>query len=148
MRTAPKLVPQPLSRGGQPRTDVSDQPGSGDGPGPNDRPAALRGGPWWDPDEQQLWLDGVVIKEFERPAPDQTGLLDAFHQRGWPRHVIDPLPARPGESWRQVQRRLRDTVKNLNRELPPGTFRFRGDGSGHGVWWDRDADQDRELARV
>ena len=93
--------------------------------------------PRWDGGRRQLWLGGRLLKEFRQPAPNQTALLDAFERRGWAaRHVVDPLPPTPGEREDEAQLRLQETVKNLNRGLPPGTIRFRGDGTGRGVWWE------------
>jgi hypothetical protein len=93
--------------------------------------------PSWDGDRRQLWHGGRLLKEFRQPAPNQTALLDAFERRGWAaRHVMDPLPPGPGEREDELQLRLQETVKNLNRGLPPGTIRFRGDGTGRGVWWE------------
>jgi hypothetical protein len=53
-------------------------------------------------------------------------------------HIDDPLPTWPDEEEEEVKRRLHDTIKNLNRTLPPGTIRFRGDGTGQGVRWEYD----------
>jgi len=93
--------------------------------------------PQWDADARRLWLDGVLLKEFRQPAQNQTALLDAIEAHGWAGgHVSNPLPREPGESESEAQERLHDTIKHLNQALPAGTIRFRGDGSGHGIWWE------------
>jgi hypothetical protein len=95
-----------------------------------------RGRPRWDARSRRLWLGKLLLKEFRQPAPYQTALLDAFQRRGWARrYVKNPLAAAPGEGAEEVRRRLHDTIKNLNRGLPAGTIRFRGNG-GSGVWWE------------
>jgi hypothetical protein len=98
--------------------------------------ALAPGLPSWDAQSRRLWLGGVLLKEFRQPSPNQTRLLDVFQEQGWKAvHVDDPLSAAPGEREEDAKRRLHDTIKNLNRGLPPGTIRFRGDGTGQGVRW-------------
>jgi hypothetical protein len=93
--------------------------------------------PRWDANERRLWLATRLLKEFRRPAPNQTALLDAFQARGWAcRHVSNPLAREPGENEIEAQERLHETIKSLNKGMPRRTIHFRGDGSGHGVWWD------------
>jgi len=107
------------------------------GPTPvaNGRPKRRRR-PRWDPRLRQLWLGSVLLKEFRRPAPYQTALLEAFQRRGWAcQFVKNPLAPAPDEGPEEIRRRLHDTIKNLNRDLPAGTIRFRGNG-GTGVWWE------------
>jgi hypothetical protein len=101
----------------------------------NGRPKRRRR-PRWDARRRQLWLGKVLLKEFRQPAPYQTALLDAFQRRGWSSQFVkNPLEPMPGEGTEEAQRRLHDTIKNLNRGLPAGTIRFRGNG-GTGVWWE------------
>ena len=92
--------------------------------------------PDWDPDRRQLRLRGRVLKEFRQPAPNQITVLSAFQAGGWARRIADPLPPFFGNDSSAAQQRLHETIKNLNRGLPPGTVRFRGDGSGRGVLWE------------
>ncbi len=96
---------------------------------------ALPPRPRWDPEARQLWLDGRVIKSFRQPAPFQSALLAAFEESGWAAHIDDPIPPEPGDDERAIRARLHDTVKYLNRGVPPGTIGFRGDGTGEGVCW-------------
>jgi hypothetical protein len=93
--------------------------------------------PYWDAATRRLWLGARVLKEFRQPAPNQTAILGAFQEDGWAAgHIDDPLPPAHGEGPEEVKRRLQETVKNLNRGLPPDSIRFRGDGSGEGVRWE------------
>jgi hypothetical protein len=102
--------------------------------------------PFWDIDARQLWLGKRLLKEFRQPAPHQTGLLDGLQKQGWGSfHIRDPLPGENGESEEDAKRRLQATVKNLNRNLPRGTIRFRGDGTGHGVRWEYDCPHRRKT---
>jgi hypothetical protein len=99
-------------------------------------PAA--GAPRWDGDRRRLWLGPQLLKEFRQPAPNQTTLLAAFEEDAWSEHVADPLPLGQEEREEDARRRLHETIKNLNRGLPSGTIRFRGDGTGRGVVWEHE----------
>jgi hypothetical protein len=95
--------------------------------------------PYWDAQSRRLWLGAILLKEFRQPAPNQTRLLDVFQEKGWTiPHIEDPLSPAPGDTEQDIKRRLHDTIRNLNRGLPPGTIRFRGDGTGQGVRWEYD----------
>jgi hypothetical protein len=95
--------------------------------------------PSWDSKSRRLWLGNQLLKEFRQPAPHQTRLLDVFEEQGWLRaHIGDPLSADEQESEGEAKRRLHETLKNLNRTIPPGTIRFRGDGTGQGIRWEYD----------
>ena len=92
--------------------------------------------PLWDEGSRRLWLGGTLLKEFRQPAPNQTKLLVVFQEQGWAAaHIDDPLPLADDERDADAKRRLHETIKDLNRGLPPGTIRFRGDGTGQGVLW-------------
>jgi hypothetical protein len=58
-------------------------------------------------------------------------LLEAFEEAGW-RRIDDPLPPQKGVS---SPRRLRQTVRNLNRGLRPRLIVFRVEADGRGVYW-------------
>jgi hypothetical protein len=92
--------------------------------------------PCWDAEARWLRLGGRLLKVFRQPARNQTALLDVFQEEGWPAHIDDPLTLAGGEDEGDAKRRLHETIKNLNRGLPPGTIRFRGDGTGQGVTWE------------
>lgn len=107
-------------------------PEGDDVPNPYGRPT-----PQWDADARCLWLGDRLLKAFRQPAPYQTALLAAFEEGGWAAgHVDDPIPPESGEESTDARKRLRETVHNLNRGLPAGTIRFRGDGTGEGVRWE------------
>ncbi len=95
--------------------------------------------PRWDREQRRLWLGPLLLKEYRQPAPNQTALLEVFQEQSWfVTHIDDPLSPQTGEAEEDVKRRLRATIKNMNRGLPPGTIRFRGDGTGEGVVWEYD----------
>jgi hypothetical protein len=76
------------------------------------------------------------VKRFRQPARNQTTILAAFQEQGWASHIDDPLPLGQGEDASDAKRRLHETIKNLNKNLPSHTLRFRGDGTGEGVTWE------------
>ncbi len=86
--------------------------------------------PIWDTVRRELRLGEIVIKRFKWPAENQTGILDAFENHGWPRKIMDPLP---GDSKVCPKRRLHDAIKCLNRKQLHKLIKFRGDGTGNGV---------------
>lgn len=93
--------------------------------------------PRWDGATRRLWLGQKLLKEFRQPAPNQTLILAAFQDGDWrENHIDDPLPRQPGEREADAKARLQQTIKNLNRLLPEGSIRFRGDGTGQGVFWE------------
>jgi len=95
--------------------------------------------PHWDAQARQLWLATRLLKTFRQPAPNQILILEVFQEEQWgTSHIDDPLPPVEGEVEEDSRRRLRETIINLNRGLPPGTIRFHGDGTGEGVRWDYD----------
>jgi hypothetical protein len=85
--------------------------------------------PHWDPERRQLHFRRQLCKQFKQPAPNQTLILDAFQEAGWPGRIDDPIPPRRESDHRQ---RLADAVRglNLNRHL-----RFELDGTGEGILW-------------
>ena len=105
--------------------------------------------PSWDPDSRCLWLGAEMIKHFRQPAPNQIAILDVFEEDGWANlHIDDPLPGDVDMTEEDAKRRLHDTLHNLNRGLPAGTIRFRGDGTGQGVSWEYDFGDRRNCSRV
>jgi hypothetical protein len=99
---------------------------------------ATKNKPLWDPKERQLWFtthDGQwdeLQVEYRWPSPNQTRIIQAFHRRGWPKHIRDPLPRDPDVC---PKRRLHDTIKCLNRRTT--AIKFRGDGTGKGIYWEQ-----------
>lgn len=89
--------------------------------------------PGWRRDRRELCLGNRTVKRFKVPAANQELLLDAFEEEGWPSHLDDPLPPHPGQD---SKRRLHDTIDRLNRNQTNRLIRFRGDGTGCGVFWE------------
>ncbi len=88
--------------------------------------------PHWDSDLQELRLNGLIVKQFKVPAPNQEMVLAAFEEENWPARIDDPLPPQADQD---PKRRLHDTIVSLNRNHKHRLIRFMGDGSGEGVRW-------------
>jgi hypothetical protein len=88
--------------------------------------------PQWDAVRKELRFDGLVVKRFKAPAPNQETVLTAFEEEAWPPRIFDPLPPFHDQD---PKRRLHDTIVSLNRTLTRPLIRFSGDGSGEGVRW-------------
>jgi hypothetical protein len=99
-------------------------------------PAAVAGHhvkhPTWDSKLRELRWGNDLVKRFQKPAPVQECILEAFHEQGWPPRIDDPLPHH-GE--RNAKQHLRDTVKNLNRYQHGCRIVFETDGIGRGILW-------------
>ncbi len=89
--------------------------------------------PHFDFANHKLWFDGKLVKHFRQPAESQELLLKAFEEDGW-QPIDDPLRPKPG---RDSKRHLRNTVGNLNRYQINRLIRFRCNGTGTGVSWER-----------
>jgi hypothetical protein len=84
--------------------------------------------PRWKDEDACLYWCGRVIRKFRRhPANNQHEIIEAFHQAGWPRWIVDPF---------RDARQLRQTLYDLNKSLAPNSIRFLGDGTGEGVRWE------------
>lgn len=94
--------------------------------------SARRVVPCWDSDLQELRCNGLIVKRFKVPAPNQEMILAAFQEEGWPARIDDPLPPHRDQD---PKRRLHDTIVSLNRNHKTRFLRFMGDGSGQGVRW-------------
>jgi hypothetical protein len=92
--------------------------------------------PRWIAGRRQLWVGAKLIRQFAKLAPHQTAILQAFEASGWTERIDNPLPTLPTGGLALAKRRLRRTIENLNRSMPPGTIHFRGDGSGFGIRWE------------
>ena len=89
--------------------------------------------PMWDTERNTLYFDGRIVKQFTWGATNQTIILSAFQEEGWPARIDDPLiPIASVHS----KRRLSDTIKCLNRKQQNKLLQFRGDGTGQGVVWE------------
>ena len=84
--------------------------------------------PVWDAGAGELRYRGQVVKRFRNAGSNQRCVLDAFQRLGWPRHILDPLPANRGINSKQ---RLHDTIKNLNRCHESECLIFYGLDAGH-----------------
>jgi len=89
--------------------------------------------PKWDCDRHELRVDGVLVKIFKVPSPNQETILTAFEEEGWPPRIDDPLPPHPELV---PTRRLHETIKSLNRSQKQRLIRFLGDGTGEGIRWE------------
>ncbi len=84
--------------------------------------------PHWDSVRRELVVDGVAVARFTKhPAVNQTAVLAAFEAAGWPEGIENV--GRKGE--------LNQTLKDLNRKIRPQWIKFRGNGTGEGVLWER-----------
>lgn len=132
------LTPDGLRRAGE-RTAMEAEP-STRLPHPTPAPSrpetatvpADEGKPRWDAERRELTFAGRLVKRFRVPAPNQTAILEVFHEEAWPYRIDDPLPP---ASDMDAKLRLRDTIKCLNRGGKGGPLVFCGDGSGTGVVW-------------
>lgn len=88
--------------------------------------------PKWDADSRMVTFDGVIVKQFKLPSPNQVAILSAFEEEGWPARIDDPLPPRSDVDPKQ---RLHDTIRSINRNQRHKLLFFRGDGTGNGVMW-------------
>ena len=89
--------------------------------------------PVWDADRRELLVCGIIVKRFRWPAPNQETILSVFSEENWPARIEDPLTQGCGL---EPKRRLGDTIKCLNRNQQENLVRFRGDGTGEGVFWE------------
>ena len=92
--------------------------------------------PTWDSSHRKLKLGESVVKRFHVPAPNQELILQSFQEDGWPPQIEDPIPPLRNVDQR---RRLHDTILALNRCQTGKRIRFRGDGTGVGVYWELDS---------
>lgn len=106
---------------------------------PVPEPSRSRMAPHWDSDLQELRVNGLIVKRFKVPAPNQEMILAAFEEEHWPARIDDPLPPHPDQD---PKRRLHDTIVSLNRNHKSRMIRFMGDGSGQGVRWSVATDED------
>jgi len=88
--------------------------------------------PRWKQLARELWFGGVLVKRFCVPARNQTLILAAFEEEGWPPRMDDPLPPVAGTN---CKRRLHNAINCLNRAHRARVMRFFGDGTGTGICW-------------
>jgi len=109
-----------------PRVNSGRTTDSSNGPGNGEKPQ-------WDGQRHEFRFGPERIKVFKLPSPNQEAILTAFEEESWPPRIDDPLPPRSGVN---PKRRLRETIKSLNRNQKAQLVRFLGDGTGEGVRWE------------
>jgi hypothetical protein len=92
--------------------------------------------PSWDAESHTLYWRGSAVKHFRHDAANQEAVLTAFHASGWARCIHF---AQKRDAQISAKKRLRDTIKNLNRNVAP-FLRFRQEGSGDRVLWEARAE--------
>jgi hypothetical protein len=89
---------------------------------------ARRPRPRWDPITRTLYLGDEIIKCYNRGSTtNQIDIIEKFANERWVQAVDGPF----GNA-----RKLSQTLYNLNSTLPPGTIRFRQDGTGETIIWE------------
>ena len=73
-------------------------------------PGNVFSAPRWDPNRRELWLDGLLVKRFRQPSPNQEKILSVFQEEGWPSSIDDPLPLDFGQN---PKRRLNQTIREV-----------------------------------
>jgi hypothetical protein len=97
--------------------------------------------PHWNSDLRVVTYNNQIVKQFKLPSPNQTAILAAFEEEGWPTRIDDPLPPRSDLDPKQ---RLHDAIRSINRNQRHRLLCFRGDGTGRGIIW-LPADANRPL---
>ncbi len=115
--TSGSVLPQPHGAGGNGKCNGSQ----------------LADVPTWNRDRQELRFQGMLVKQFKLPAPNQEIVLATFEEEHWPARIDDPLPGSPNMD---AKRRLHETIASLNRNQKHRLIQFIGDGSGEGVRWE------------
>ena len=90
--------------------------------------------PAWINSRGELRFRDQTVAHLAYEESYQRTVVDAFDQRGWPKRLQDPLP-RADDDGVNVKERLRNTVKNLNRQLKGSGLRFYVTGAGRLVGW-------------
>jgi hypothetical protein len=88
--------------------------------------------PQWDSRTGELHFEGTLILQLQRPASFQWRLVTAFQELHWAWRIDDPLPRTKGDS----SARLRQTIRDLNRNQNPPRVRFLVEADGRGVRWE------------
>ncbi len=85
--------------------------------------------PNWDENLMILFWGKQIARRVNNNAKNVVAILNAFQEESWPPKVDDPLPGGRNPE------RLRDTLKQLNKDLK--YLRFSADGSGEGIAWSK-----------
>ena len=89
--------------------------------------------PHWDPHLRILRLGDKIVKHFKQPARNQTAILDALQEMGWPKVMDDPLSP-DGEH--TPKQRFSNAICKLNLNQQNRLIRFHGDGTGERICWE------------
>lgn len=85
--------------------------------------------PEWDNVVHTLFLGGRAVKHFRSLAPQQEGIIEAFHNAGWPPCLLTSLLPP------QIRSHLRSSVQALNRSVRP-LLHFRLEGKTSRLVWE------------
>jgi hypothetical protein len=89
--------------------------------------------PEWDEARRELRYRGKIVKRFRVPASNQSLVLTAFQEDGWPAFIDDPIcPDLDQDS----KKRLQVTIKALNRNQICPLIKFHGNGNGLQIYWE------------
>ena len=86
--------------------------------------------PSWKQDRREFWYNGKCLKAYKQKAQNQTAVLAAFEEEGWPDKIDDPLPG----TIHEPKARMRDTIRSLN--YGQKQILFSADGTGEGILWE------------
>lgn len=96
-------------------------------------PTSTRNVPEWDEARRELRYLGQIVKRFRVPAKNQSLVLSAFQEDGWPAFIDDPIcPKKDQDS----KKRLQVTIKALNRNQIFPLIKFHGNGNGLQIYWE------------
>ncbi len=85
--------------------------------------------PQWD--GEFLYYAGELVKRLQERANFQRIALNAFHDAGWARRIVDPFP---WDADIDPRERLHNAVTALNRQIT-ALLEFYRDGTGSGLCW-------------
>jgi hypothetical protein len=82
--------------------------------------------PRWEPEARRLLYDEIVCRDFSRRrAPSQMAIVEAFHGADWESPIRAPF----------TEKTLRDNIRNLNKDLEPGSpIEFSPSGPERMAW--------------
>ena len=87
--------------------------------------------PVWD-GERELRYKGVLVKLYEREAPEQQRVLAAFEEQGWPALIENPRQHLDGDN---LKAQLKSLVNNMNCGMQRPLIEFLSRDAGHMVAW-------------
>jgi hypothetical protein len=89
------------------------------------------GRPHYDARRHELRCGARLLRKFNRSAPNQEAVLEAFQAKDWADWVANPLE---GDDQAERLARLRQTLKDLNAGLKSGPIYFFIGGEGGARW--------------